>query len=91
MITRLFLIVLSIILSGQSLDECTEENTVERAESIEILYDGLITTEVRKQRKKLLCNSSILCYPKIKTTYHFVREETSSQSLLYLQHRCLLI
>ncbi len=87
MSTRLFFIVLSIVLSGQGLEECVEENTFEKTQVVEVVYEALISSETKKKIRKLSCQHSTAFLHSECELLHFVKEKTISNTPLYLQNR----
>lgn len=92
MITRLFLIVLSIVLSGQSLEGCVEETSIEKAHGIEVVYEELIATvETKKQSRKIACKQPIASHIDGRKLVHPPNEKTISPAPLYVHYRSLRI
>jgi hypothetical protein len=92
MISRLFLICISIALSIQGQDVRLEGNAVEKAEGIEIAYEYLTSAEIRKQDRKSAFRQPIASFPEVKKIYRLlIKEETFSHLRLHLQYRSLRI
>lgn len=90
MITRLFLIVLSIVLSGQSLEGWVEENTIEKTHGIEVVYEELISTAEAKKQSRKVSKHPITFLSNGRKSIHFVKT-TIPQTQLYVQNRSLRI
>jgi len=89
MITRLFLIVFSIALSGQGLGECVEENTLEKTQALEVVYEDLTSSQTKKKIQKLACKYAPAFLPARRKLLHFVAERIHSQTPFYLQNRSI--